>query len=330
MASQRQQPDELDSPWKEALEQFLAYFPAFFFPQIHEAIEWQRGYESLDKELQQIVRDARLGRRLADKLFKVWRKDGSEAWLLIHVEVQGRRERDFAERMFVYSYRVYDRYRRPVVSLAVLCDDQPQWRPDHFEYNVWGCSVGIRFLVAKLLDYQEDVAALERSANPFAAVVLAQLKALETRQAPPQRWQWKVRLIKGLYERGLSAQQIRQLFRLIDWMLVLPEELEQSFREEIHRFEEERRMPYVTSVERLARQEGRQEGWQEGRQEGRQEGLIEGLHEGIAVALDAKLGAAGRKLLRKVRSVHDVVRLRTVARVLKTAKTVDDIRSLLS
>ena len=108
--------------------------------------------------------------------------------------------------------------------------------------------------------------------------MLAQLKALETRQVPPQRWQWKVRLIKGLYERGRSAQQIRQLFRLIDWMLVLPEELEQSFRKEIHRFEEERRMPYVTSVERLARQEGRQEGRQVGRQEGRQRGLAVDPH----------------------------------------------------
>ena len=37
--------------------------------------------------------------------------------------------------MFVYSYRIYDRYRRPVVSLAVLCDDQPNWRPDRFEYR---------------------------------------------------------------------------------------------------------------------------------------------------------------------------------------------------
>ncbi|MBI4861547.1 MAG: hypothetical protein HY815_14990, partial [Candidatus Riflebacteria bacterium] len=67
--------------------------------------------------------------------------------------------------------------------------------------------------------------------------------------------------MKGLYDRGLSAKQVRQLFRLIDWMLQLPEELEQEFRVELDRFEEERKMPYVTSVERLARKEG----WQEGK-----------------------------------------------------------------
>jgi hypothetical protein len=105
---------------KEALEHFLELFLAFFFPAVHEGLDWRRRYESLDKELQQIAHDARTGRRLADKLFKVWRKDGQEAWLLIHVEVQGQREQGFPERMFVYSYRIYDRYRRPVVSLAVL------------------------------------------------------------------------------------------------------------------------------------------------------------------------------------------------------------------
>jgi hypothetical protein len=100
------------------------------------------------RQLHQIVHDADVGRRVADKLFKVWRNDGSEAWLLIHVEVQGRREEAFAERMFIYSYRIYDLYRKPVVSLAVLCDAEPGWRPDRFAYNICGCEMGLRFLTS--------------------------------------------------------------------------------------------------------------------------------------------------------------------------------------
>jgi hypothetical protein len=57
-----------------------------------------------------------------------------------------------------------------VVSLAVLCHEQPAWRPDRFVYNNWGCEVGIRFPVVKLIDYRRDEAALEQSANPFAAL----------------------------------------------------------------------------------------------------------------------------------------------------------------
>src|SRR5262245_11782675 len=221
MTAPRRSRRDLDSPWKEALERFLPAFLAFFFPRLHEAIDWRRGYESLDKELQQIAHDARLRRKLADKLFKVWRKDGRERWLLIHVEVQGKKEADFPERMFVYSFRIYDRYRQLAVSVAVLCDDDPDWRPDRFAAEEWGCEIGLRFLTVKLLDFRGREEALERDVNPFAAVVLAQLKELETRGAPGERWRWKVRLVKGLYERGLSADDVRQLFRLIDWMLQL-------------------------------------------------------------------------------------------------------------
>ena len=90
---------EYDSPWKEALEVYFPAFLAFFFPQVYALIDWRRGFESLDKELQQIVREAEIGPRYADKLFKVWLEDGQEAWILIHVEVQSQQDPEFAKRM---------------------------------------------------------------------------------------------------------------------------------------------------------------------------------------------------------------------------------------
>ena len=69
---------DFDNPWKDVLEHFFHLFLAFFFPEAHAAIDWARNYESLDKELQQIVSESELGLRLADKLFKVWLKEGDE------------------------------------------------------------------------------------------------------------------------------------------------------------------------------------------------------------------------------------------------------------
>jgi hypothetical protein len=66
------QPDEYDSPWKEVIETYFQDFMAFFFLQAHAEINWSRNYESLDNELQQIVRDAEIGMRRVDKLIKVW------------------------------------------------------------------------------------------------------------------------------------------------------------------------------------------------------------------------------------------------------------------
>jgi hypothetical protein len=56
--------------------------------EVHAPIDWSRGYESLDKEIPQVVRAAEVGRHYVEKLVKVWTKDGVERGLLIQVEVQ--------------------------------------------------------------------------------------------------------------------------------------------------------------------------------------------------------------------------------------------------
>jgi len=86
-----------------------ACFPEFlaFYPALYEAIDWARGHEMLDKELQRVLREAEQTRRTIDKLVRVWRRDGREEWVLIHVEVQNQDEADFAQRVFVYHYRLF-------------------------------------------------------------------------------------------------------------------------------------------------------------------------------------------------------------------------------
>lgn len=251
---------EQDSPWKEALERYLPSFLALYFPAVHDAIDWSRSYEWLNTELRQVVRDAELGKRLADVLVKVWQKDGQESWLLIHIEVQGWPEPDFPQRLFVYHYRIFDRYNRQVVTLAVLADDRDNWRPDRFAYDLWGCRLDFQFPVVKLLDFAGRESVLEASDNPFALVTRAHLATTQTRHDPASRHQGKVRLIRELYERGMSRDDVLQLFRIIDWMMDLPEVLGQLFDQEVERIEQERIMPYVTNIERRAIQKGRIEG----------------------------------------------------------------------
>jgi hypothetical protein len=251
-----------------------------------------------------------LPKGLADKLFKVWLRDGSETWLLIHIEVQGEPETTFPRRMFLYNSRAFDRYNREVVSLALLTDAQPGWRPDHFEYGRWGANTRLNFLAVKLLDYQGQEEALQRDPNPIAQIVLAHLQALATRKDPAGRARYKVQLVKGLYDRGWSAEDVRQLFRLIDWLMDLPTELQQDFRKNVFRWEEERRMPYVTSIERLAKAEGR----------------VEELRLAIGTGLQSKFGAAGKRLLPKIRKMDDLKQLRTLHQIILEANVLDDVR----
>ena len=321
----RQRPRlDLDSPWKEALLRYLPFFLRFFFPHIDEAIDWSRGYESLDKELRRIMPESEISNRLADTLFKVWLKDGRESWLLIHVEIQAQPEEEFARRMFVYHYRIFDLYNRAVLSLAVLCDDREDWRPSKYETEQFGCKLLLEFPIAKLLDYRHRKEELESGSNPFAAIVLAHLTEMETREDVAARHAWKVRLVKGLYQRGFEKADVQQLFRLIDWLMVLPVELQGIFRDEIYEFEMEKRMPYVTSIERMAEEKGREEGREEGR-EAERSTLLEIISDGLV----KKFGAAGKRLAARVRKCRDIARLKAINRALITAKNIKEVESAL-
>ena len=75
---------------------------------------------------------------------------GKESWIYIHIEVQGTRQAEFAKRMFVYNYRIFDRYEKPVAILAVLADEHNQWKLTSYGYNVLGCKNTLEFPVAKL------------------------------------------------------------------------------------------------------------------------------------------------------------------------------------
>lgn len=299
---------EFDSPWKQILEQYFEDFILFFFPQAHGDIEWSRDYEFLDKELQQVVRDAELGRRLVDKLVKVYRTSGEEAWVLVHVEVQSQEESGFAERMFVYHYRIYDRYKRKVASIAVLGDERRSWRPNQFGYQLFGCEIGFRFPSVKLLDYSDQWSALESSRNPFATVVMAHLKAQQTHSNAQERFASKLAITRRLYEQDYSREDVINLFHFIDWLMSLPADLEQEFQQRIQQLEEERQMPYITSVERS--------------------GIRQGLLEGISLGLKLKFGSEGLSLLPEISDIRDVEQLRTILAGLETANTLDGLRQI--
>ena len=146
----------------------------------------------------------------------------------------------------------------------MLGDDNPRWRPDRYGYELWGVRTELQSPIVKLLDYAERRAELEQSENPFATVVLAHLDTLLTRQDQNDRKDRKFRLTRRLLQRGWTENRVRQLYRLIDWMMDLPRELEQSYWNDLMKFKEESYMPYVATIERYARAEALEEGIKKG------------------------------------------------------------------
>jgi hypothetical protein len=228
---------------------------AFFFPEIHDDINWAKGHDFMDQEFQQIVRDADLSKRYVDKLVRVWKLNGTERLVFVHIEVQSQEDRDFSNRMFVYNYRIRDCYNEKIVSLAILGDDRANWRPEPFQDELWGCKVNFEFPMVKLLDYESRWSELENSRNPFAVAVMAHLKTKETKKDPQSRKRWKLQLTRGLDEQGWERQDIMELFLFLDWLMQLPEGLKQEFKTELDQYEQEKQMRYVSLSEEITREE---------------------------------------------------------------------------
>ena len=303
---------EQDSPWKEIIEKFFKEFLQFFFPKIYKDIDFSRGYEFLDKELFRIVKDSNIGKRYADKLVKVYLKNGKETWLLIHIEVQGYRENNFPERIYIYQYKIFDKYHKEVICLVILTDKDENYRPDTYEKERWGFSLSFKFPVVKLIDYRGKEEELEKSQNPFAMVVLAFLKSLEEEENEDSKFRTKLSLIRKLYEKGYNKKEVQNLFKFIDWVISLSEEYENKIAEEVLKLEEVKKMPYVSTLEKLAEERGKKEGEKRGIEKGKKEGIKEGKKR-------AKIEIAKSLLQAKVNI--DII-------VISTGLTIEEIKSL--
>ena len=85
--------------------------------------------------------------------------------------------------------------------------------------------MAMTFPAIKLLTYREQWSTLEREDNPFAIVVMAYLKAQETRKDDQDRLRWKINLVRALYAKEYTRQQVYELLRFIHRVLVLQKSL---------------------------------------------------------------------------------------------------------
>ena len=141
---------------------------------------------------------------------------------------------------------------------------------------------------------------------------MAHLKAQQTRENRNEPLQWKLILTRRLYQQGYERQDVINLFHFIDWVMSLPAELEQEFWQEVSQYQEEQRMPYITSVERI----------------GIQKGMREGLIEGISVGLRLKFGEEGLSLLPEISEIQDVEQLRAILAGLAEVNALSELRSI--
>ncbi|NEO27383.1 MAG: transposase, partial [Kamptonema sp. SIO4C4] len=125
---------------------------------------------------------------------------------------------------------------------------------------------------------------------------------------PNRRYREKLRIAKSLYQRGYDRRDIVELFRLIDWMMTLPATMEENLTTEIYNYEEERKMPYITNVERFALARGK-------RQKSR---------EDILEVLQVRFESIPDELVEAINQIEDDSSLTNLLRQAITINSLDD------
>jgi predicted transposase YdaD len=267
-----------DTLWKSILEDVFEDFLRFFYPEADDIFDFEKGFDFLDKELEELFpQTEEKNVRYVDKLVRVWLKNGREEWILIHVEVQGNGDKTFAKRMFIYRYRIQDRYDRPIVAWAILTDKNKKFHPTEYKEAFLGTEVIYRFNAYKVINQSEK--ALKASQNPFAIVLLTVLLALKKDKINEvELIDLKLELVKNLLKKEIPKKKIHALMNFLKHYVSFNEENTLIFEQKLDQFKGK---TYPMGIEQFLLHRAETKGKLEGEIEGELKGKLKEKKETI-------------------------------------------------
>lgn len=328
-----------DELWKDALENLFPYFIELVIPAFYSDVDWEKNPIFLDKELHQISPKSEESKRYVDRLVRVFMIDGEERWVLVHVEAQGYRDTNFSRRMFIYFYRIFDKFNRDVLSLVVFSELSSRYKPSEFSYQFYTTKLEFKYQTYKILEQDDEK--LQKSNNPFALVVLAAKKSLESRKDEQKRFRFKRELVKLMLEKGYGREEIVNVFKFLDGILALEDlEKEKIIYNEMKR-SEVKEVAYLTPFERIAIEEGMKKGMEEGIEKGIEEGMEKGMEKGmkkgmlqearelVKEALEEKFGVVPEYIQEKLQEIQEEAVLRKLLRQSIKASSLEEFSKSL-
>jgi len=101
----------------------------------------------------------------------------------------------------------------------------------------------------KLLDMDEEQ--LLNDPNPYALVLAAFRRAMRADTAEFMLAS-RMELVRLALDRGYAEEQVEHLIRLLEWVMVLPEVLEERYEQFLEEVKLEQNTPYLSVLERKA------------------------------------------------------------------------------
>ena len=132
--------------------------------------------------------------------------------------------------------------------------------------------------------------------------------------------------------------EVREVMRLIHWLLALPEEEELRLRKDVKQMEASMQTKRRSTYERIVWEEGLEAGREQGRAQGLEQGLERGLERGRHAAardllldlVSDRFGPFGDAFRARVDAIQDEARLRALARSVFTMSTLAEFEARIA
>lgn len=252
-----------DRLFKELLETFFVEFMELFFPREYQSID----FEDLRFLKQELFTDVTAGDKHYVDLVIETKLKGETGLILVHLENQAQYQSNFAERMFIYFSKLYQKHKCPVLPIAIFSYDEIRDEPQNFS---------VKFPFLTVLDFTYYIVELKKKNwrdyikqdNPVAAALLSKMGYSEA-----EKVEIKLEFLRMITRMKLDPAQQLLITGFFETYLPLSEEEELILTQTITNLDpkEANKMLEITTS---WHEKGRAEGILEGQKEGQKELLI--------------------------------------------------------
>lgn len=250
-----------DKLYKELITNFFREFMDGFFSEVSEHIDYNN-LEFLQQEILDIKAEEK---HVVDILVRT-KLHNEEGFILIHVEPQAQKQRDFNQRMFKYFCNLYLKHKIKILPIAVLAYDIKKEEPNNYSIEFPFFDVlDFNFLQLHLkrLSWKEYL----RKDNPVVAALLSRMDYSED-----EKKQLKKEFFRMILRLELDEARAELLTVFMETYIRLSsdedEQVREELKEELSPTEVNKMEEMLTSWGRRAREEALQEGIEKGKEKG--------------------------------------------------------------
>lgn len=265
-----------DQLFKILINNFFVEFLEVFFPEVHADID----FESIKPLSEELFTDLIEGENRRVDIVIEAKLKGKGTLIIIHVEPQSSYQNDFHQRMYHYFSLLYNKYRMPILPIAVFSYDEKRTEKNQFtiEFPFFHVlTFNFLMLELKKMNWRDYL----QSDNPVAAALLGKMGYHEE-----EKVQVKMEFLRMMLKMELNPARARFINDFFEQYLKLNEKEEEEFMREISQLENEEGFPKLPNS---WEERGIRKGIEQGIEQGKREVVLEMLKAGSSIDFIAKV-----------------------------------------